>query len=1064
MKRLILLFILLLSKTTLQLASAQLIVNTAPSPSALVNDVFVGTGVTVNNIEFNGQSGAIPTVQASYFSSFNSNIPILEGVLLTTGVGTVAVGPNNSGNDGSDIGVSYYDTDLNAISTASTNDEAVLEFDFIPDGDTLVFYYAFASEEYNEYVCSSFNDVFGFFISGPGISGPYQNGGINLAIVPGTNPPMPVAINNVNNGSFGAFGGPENCGIANLNNSEFYIDNEGNNSSTASQYDGFTTRLSSGVSVQCGQTYHIKFVIADAADGVYDSGIFLEANSFGSPFDMTMDLEIFTNGDPTILYEECGEGQLIFERFADIDSESWFYIENDAASTATNGVDYTLVPDSLKFTAGENLLYYNISSIPDDILEGLETAAFFLTTYVTECEDYPVVGDASFTIEEAPLINMTTYNPIIGCNDSVLLDPQPYGGYGDYDFSWSTGESDSVIWVGGAVETYYVTIGDSCGVVTVVDSFSVSNNEPPLIADVGIADTSRSCLDTLYLNGTVIGGNEEYDIYWLIGADTVFDQLGVFTLPPPDFDTYQLYVQDGCGTKTSDTVTFVYDETPLNIYAGDPAVATSCIEPVFLSGEIISPGAGEYTTFEWINNADSSIVMINSLIYVTEITETSTYTLHLIDVCGLEAFSEQTIVYDATPLNIDAGDPAVATSCIEPVFLSGEIISPGAGEYTTIEWINNTDSSVVMINSLIYIAEITETATYTLHLIDVCGLEAFSEQTMYYLPPPLVLDAGPDLTSLHCLDTLNLAASTEGGTGNNIFEWFNDGVLISNDSVFSVNITENQTYELIVTDQCGLADTAFVQLNFILEPVTPEVLGISEVCFGDELVFTSVAHGGAEPYTYQWNGDTPGDVDELSFTADSSAIFTLVITDICGTTGDTSIYVDVEHPIAGASFEYTDIDLKIKLFNASQPSELTYIWDFGDNSTSSEFEPSHVFGDNLDHIIYLTIMSERGCTDVYELNYNAPSVVFIPNTFTPNGDGINDYISIKGDNLKTAQMQIFNRWGKQVYEINSPDERWYGESEKNNKDLATSVYNYVIQWTDNRDASFQKSGSILLIR
>ncbi len=274
MKRTTLLFFLLALISKYGSVSAQLVVENNLTVVDLVESIFVGQGVTVSNVTFNGVPGNQVKAQAGYFNSSNSNIPITTGIILASGDVDVAVGPNNSGGAGSNVGGTYQDDDLNAIATASTNNAAVLEFDFIPAGDTLTFNYVFASEEYNEYVCSAFNDVFGFFLSGPGLSGPYDNGGINIAIIPETT--LPVAINNVNNGSIGSAGSGANCSVIQLNNTEYYIDNESNGAFSSTQYDGFTVTLQAGAKVECGQQYHIKLAIADAADAILDSGVFLE--------------------------------------------------------------------------------------------------------------------------------------------------------------------------------------------------------------------------------------------------------------------------------------------------------------------------------------------------------------------------------------------------------------------------------------------------------------------------------------------------------------------------------------------------------------------------------------------------------------------------------------------------------------------------------------------------------------------------------------------------------------------------------------------------------------------
>jgi len=135
-----------------------------------------------------------------------------------------------------------------------------LEFDFIPSSDSVEFRYVFASEEYPEFVNASFNDVFGFFISGQNpTGGAYSN--LNIARIPGTN--LPISIDNVNSTS----------------HSQFYINNSGNSRIV---FDGMTFVLTAKALVVPCQTYHIKIAIGDVMDGIYDSGVFLEASSFTS--------------------------------------------------------------------------------------------------------------------------------------------------------------------------------------------------------------------------------------------------------------------------------------------------------------------------------------------------------------------------------------------------------------------------------------------------------------------------------------------------------------------------------------------------------------------------------------------------------------------------------------------------------------------------------------------------------------------------------------------------------------------------------------------------------------
>ena len=258
-----------------------------------VENVLLGSGVSATNISFNGQPGDEVFVQCGYFQSNGSYMGVESGLVLSTGAvqgddfagNPVIVGEETSinvdnGTDG--------DADLQALANDPINDIAVLEFDFIPTGDTLRFNYIFGSEEYPEYV-NSFNDAFGFFLAGPGITGPFTspagfpNGSANIALIPGTT--TPVTIDNVNDGNFFCPGpAPGPC-----SNCEYYVDNC---PIADDALDGQTTLLEAFALVQCGEVYHIKLAIGDAVDWSFDSAVFLQEGSFAS--DLVISASLFS--------------------------------------------------------------------------------------------------------------------------------------------------------------------------------------------------------------------------------------------------------------------------------------------------------------------------------------------------------------------------------------------------------------------------------------------------------------------------------------------------------------------------------------------------------------------------------------------------------------------------------------------------------------------------------------------------------------------------------------------------------------------------------------------------
>ena len=254
--------------------SAQLTVDSTFSPTQLVQTL-LGGGISTSNITFTGD-----TLHASgFFNESGGAFGITSGIMLTSGTVSNAPGPNNqdaAGVDNLQPGDQLLNQYTNGIDT--TEDATVLEFDFTSTSDSVEFNYVFGSEEYNEFVNQGYSDLFGFFISGPGIVG-----SVNIALVPSTT--IPVSIDNINNG----FTPVGQASTGPCMNCQYYVDNF---MGTVMQYDGYTTVLTAKAGVVPCETYHLKLVVADVGDGIYDSGVYLEGGSFKS----TGNFEVTYNG------------------------------------------------------------------------------------------------------------------------------------------------------------------------------------------------------------------------------------------------------------------------------------------------------------------------------------------------------------------------------------------------------------------------------------------------------------------------------------------------------------------------------------------------------------------------------------------------------------------------------------------------------------------------------------------------------------------------------------------------------------------------------------------------
>lgn len=482
-------------------AISQITVTNTQTPAELVQNVLLGFGVTATNISVNGAPLNASNIQgnAAYFDAAGTTFPIPNGVILTTGNAVGAVGPNSSGSFTNNTPATQNvgtDPHLNAIANASPTNGIVLEFDFVPSGDTISFNYMFGSDEYPEFSPSSYNDAFGFFLWGPGISGPYTlagypAGGQNLAIIPGTT--VPVTINNLGPGA--------------TQYPAFYSDNQGGAAyGTAVQYDGLTTVLSANASVQCNQTYHIKLAICNVGDQAYDSGVFLQANSFSSE---AVEVAVATVSGDTTVIEGCTTADLMFVRPQSQIGDT-LIVNYDITGTATSGTDYPALQNPVTFLPGEDTVILTIDPLADGIPDNLEFITITATT-ITICGD-TIVSSGTLYIVDTVDIQITEPDPLELCaNDSVMVNVSATGGAAPYTYTWNDPNSqvgDTVYLstptgtLSGSVD-YIVTATDACG-YTATDTVTITLNQT-LSVDTVLSFPSAPCDPTGAVSAIISG-------------------------------------------------------------------------------------------------------------------------------------------------------------------------------------------------------------------------------------------------------------------------------------------------------------------------------------------------------------------------------------------------------------------------------------------------------------------------------------------------------------------------------------------------------------------------------
>jgi gliding motility-associated-like protein len=527
---------------------SQLITNTGTSPSALVQNVLLGPGVTVSNIMYNGSPSSIGS-----FTATGTNLGINQGIVMTTGTvlnnGSGPQGPNNQAGAGIDNGAGGSGLLTNLINGVQTYNAAIMEFDFIPYSDTVEFKYVFGSDEYPEFAPpnnSGYNDVFGFFISGPGIAGIQ-----NIAKLP--NNGSIVSINNVNaitNSTYYNFNGDGNT--APYNSNPFYI-----------QYDGFTDVLTAVSKVQCGQTYHLILAVADVGDGQWDSGIFLEANSLSSQTPISIDYSISDTlfNSPSIMAEGCVSATVSISRENNLNTTLTIPIQ--ISGTATSGDDYFGVPTSVTFSPGQSNVTFNITTNPDVLNENQETIS--LSFLLTDPCGNLTPQTITLTIQDVQPLNVSINDPLVPCpGDNITLVATVTGGLAPYNYSWSNGQTGNSISLSPTTSGFYsVTVTAQCASSSAIDTvFVVVPVYQPLEISTS-ADLSSLCpfVEEVF-NVSATGGFGNYSYVWTSNG-TFISTLDSISARPSVTTNYIITVSDECGSSISDTITYTILSPPL---------------------------------------------------------------------------------------------------------------------------------------------------------------------------------------------------------------------------------------------------------------------------------------------------------------------------------------------------------------------------------------------------------------------------------------------------------------------------------------------------------------------
>ncbi|MBL6668371.1 MAG: gliding motility-associated C-terminal domain-containing protein, partial [Crocinitomicaceae bacterium] len=452
-------------------------------------------------------------------------------------------------------------------------------------------------------------------------------------------------------------------------NGQFYINNTGNSFS----HNGFTVPIPVELEVECGETYHFKYAIADCSDDFLNTAVFIEAGSFVSD---AVDVTVATVSGDTTIVEGCTDANFYFTR-PENDTADTLIINYEIGGVAIEGTDYNFLPDSIVFLPGQDSVTVNLLPIQDGINEPFESVTISVEL-INICGD-TIVSEGIIYIGDGPILNITESDTTIVCaNDSVSIFASASGGYAPYTYEWtdldgnSIGSGDTItqgISENGSIDVI-VTATDFC-LFSGTDTVTLTLNQTLGIDTIYVGPAT--CEPDGFVSAIVVGDSvtPEHGVYysWLNGAGQDGPTASVWTDLPSGW--YYISVEDAVCTVEDSAFVELLDP-PIAVLTANPLQGCAPLLVSFDYGDsqnadayVLSFGNGTSQSSTVIEQMSQTYDGSGSNFYNVQLVVSqgancadSTQLQILIDICGCT---------DPNALNFDPLATANDGSCIYPV-------------------------------------------------------------------------------------------------------------------------------------------------------------------------------------------------------------------------------------------------------------------------------------------------------------------------------------------------------------------------------------------------------------
>lgn len=734
-------------------------------------------------------------------------------------------------------------------------------------------------------------------------------------------------------------------------------------------------------------------------------------------------------------------------------------------ANAGPNVEQCVDADVLIGTAAIAGVTYAWAGLPDDDIVGLSTVAqptvnsptagtdTYEVTVTTTIGGCVATDEVDVTYFALPVVDITADPDSLCSGDCTTLTAS-----GADDYLWLPGNEipPSIIACPDTIFSYFVTGTENHPLVScsAIDSITVYVGEP---LDTLIDYTEEVCFGSCdgEIHLTISGGFAPYTITMngaVASADTTELCPGI----------YDFTIMDAIGCSISGSLE-IEERVPELI---DEIIVTppvceyelGCIEVTDNTTSIFINGCGYDTT-----------VFANTWLFCG--LEDCCYTIVTIYQVAPGVFCSTDSIVCIDNISPDVNFNAVWTEdtfCFEDQVCFAAVPDGGIGGLA-VDWYADEDLQTLLNSDNPWCFEIIQDSTAFGVAQDQLGCYSDTVQVSAFLFPAITLEVqnGIDTVYICEYDCAELVAEAGGGNGNVVVEWYElplDLSLAINDTIVVCPFFET-CYYVLADDGCSvpLTDTVCVHVWD-----TPEVIFATDTmegCYPLTVEFYDLSIPIADDVTCEWgfgDGSTLGVCDTVEYTYATPALYaeffpSLTITSEFGCVGTDTLTDPIilhGYPEIDFTWEPQPVTVlehdSIQMINLTEGAE-TYFWNFYGNTTSALENPQHTFP-MLDQGIFpvcLTATTEYGCADTLCQDVFVESVlgVFVPNTFTPDEDGINDVFkpSVTGYREGSYNFWIFNRWGDELFYTQDTDMAWTGGSDGGEFYVNTETYVWRIE-------------------